>query len=85
MIQQNDLLILPAGIYHRFTTDENNVSVQPVTQISASTNSYWGKYIVAMRLFQDEPKWTPLNRGPDIDVNPHRQEYVRGFLDVASA
>ncbi|KAI4192366.1 MAG: hypothetical protein LQ346_004353 [Caloplaca aetnensis] len=33
-------------------------------------------YIKAMRLFKDEPKWTPLNRGPNLDRNPARQEYV---------
>ncbi|KAK1962516.1 hypothetical protein LZ32DRAFT_611171 [Colletotrichum eremochloae] len=60
-VEKDDLIILPAGIYHRFTTDESN-------------------YIKAMRLFKDEPKWTPLNRTTDLDVNPHRKEYVREYL-----
>ncbi|KAJ0269819.1 1,2-dihydroxy-3-keto-5-methylthiopentene dioxygenase [Colletotrichum chrysophilum] len=38
------------------------------------------KYIKAMRLFKDEPKWTPLNRTSDLDVNPHREEYVQQYL-----
>jgi len=48
---------MPAGSYHRFTTDENN-------------------YVKAMRLFKDEPKWTPLNRGEETDSNDHRRKYL---------
>lgn len=33
-----------------------------------------------MRLFKDEPKWTPLNRGPDLDNNDHRKDYVKQFI-----
>ncbi|KAI9897440.1 hypothetical protein N3K66_007296 [Trichothecium roseum] len=61
MLEKDDMLILPAGIYHRFTTDESN-------------------YVHAMRLFKDEPKWTPLNRCPELNDNKHRQEYVKDFL-----
>ncbi|KAK2628444.1 hypothetical protein QTJ16_001547 [Diplocarpon rosae] len=56
-LEKDDLIILPAGIYHRFTTDKNN-------------------HITAMRLFKEDPKWTPLNRGPEVDVNPFRTEYL---------
>ncbi|KAK2743488.1 1,2-dihydroxy-3-keto-5-methylthiopentene dioxygenase [Onygenales sp. PD_40] len=56
-LEKDDLIVLPAGIYHRFTTDEKN-------------------YVKAMRLFQDEPKWTPLNRAPELDENKHRKAYL---------
>jgi len=62
-LEKDDLLILPPGIYHRFTTDESN-------------------YVHAMRLFKDEPKWTPLNRSEDLDTNVHRKEYVQQFLST---
>ncbi|KAJ5484959.1 ARD/ARD family protein [Penicillium diatomitis] len=63
---KEDMIILPAGIYHRFTTDAQN-------------------YVKAMRLFQDEPKWTPLNRSDEVDVNPHRKSYVEKVLKPTAA
>ncbi|KAH8170789.1 ARD/ARD' family protein [Sarocladium implicatum] len=60
-LEKDDMIILPAGIYHRFTTDESN-------------------YVHAMRLFKEEPKWTPLNRSADVDENQYRQEYKSQFL-----
>lgn len=38
------------------------------------------QFIQAMRLFKDEPKWTPLSRSEYLDANPHRKEYVSRFL-----
>ena len=34
------------------------------------------QYIKAMRLFKDEPKWTPLNRGKETEENEFRKQYV---------
>ena len=73
---KEDMIILPAGIYHRFTTDSKNVSnldACAATDEGADPNV---QYIKAMRLFKDEPKWTPLNRGTDTDSNQHRKNYL---------
>ncbi|KAK4539804.1 1,2-dihydroxy-3-keto-5-methylthiopentene dioxygenase [Oleoguttula mirabilis] len=64
-LEKGDLMIMPAGIYHRFTTDEQN-------------------YTKALRLFKEDPKWTPLQRGEDTDSNQFRSEYLKtrdGALD----
>ncbi|KII95462.1 hypothetical protein PLICRDRAFT_150198 [Plicaturopsis crispa FD-325 SS-3] len=60
LVQPGDLLVIPAGIYHRFTLDENNT-------------------IKAVRLFKDEPKWIPYNRGHETDVNEYRIDYLRSI------
>ncbi|OBZ80507.1 1,2-dihydroxy-3-keto-5-methylthiopentene dioxygenase [Choanephora cucurbitarum] len=63
-MEKGDMIILPAGIYHRFTTDDKN-------------------YIKAMRLFKEDPVWTPLNRPVSAD-NQFRLDYIKSF-DIASA
>ncbi|KAI0480795.1 Acireductone dioxygenase ARD family [Xylariaceae sp. FL0804] len=80
-LEKDDLIILPAGIYHRFTTDEKNVS-DPAPFPGMSTRSGHQRtrqYIQAMRLFQDEPKWTPLPRSGELDANEQRRAYVAQY------
>lgn len=54
-VTKGDMIVLPEGIYHRFSTDHSD-------------------YTHAMRLFKDEPKWTPYPR-PD-DESQSRKLYV---------
>ncbi|KAJ3104953.1 1,2-dihydroxy-3-keto-5-methylthiopentene dioxygenase [Phlyctochytrium planicorne] len=63
-VNASDLIILPAGIYHRFTLDTKN-------------------YLKALRLFKEDPKWTPINREiPTTDSNFYRQQFLTQFVNV---
>jgi 1,2-dihydroxy-3-keto-5-methylthiopentene dioxygenase len=33
-----------------------------------------------MRLFKEDPKWTPLQRGEETDRNSYRKEYLDTFV-----
>lgn len=85
-LEKGDLIVLPAGIYHRFTTDNHNVSAAAIcgSHMSLLTSGS-KKYIKAMRLFKDEPKWTPLNRAPELEKNPARKEYISREGEAHSA
>ena len=37
-----------------------------------------------MRLFKEDPKWTPLRRGDETDGNSYRLEYLKSRDDVAA-
>lgn len=88
---KDDMIILPAGIYHRFTTDEQNVCDFGCFASHLFCFGFFladfrcSQYVKAMRLFQDEPKWTPLNRVAELDVNPHRKNYVETVLKPTAA
>ncbi len=60
-VVKGDLIVLPAGVYHRFTLDDK-------------------EYIKAMRLFVDEPKWTPYNRSEETDMRAARLQFVEKVI-----
>lgn len=38
-----------------------------------------------MRLFKEDPKWTPLTRSGETDKNQYRQEYLKARETLAAA
>jgi len=56
-VEQGDLIVIPAGIYHRFTLTTTD-------------------FIHVIRLFKEEPSWTPFNRGEEADNLQERLDYL---------
>lgn len=83
-MEPGDLLILPAGIYHRFTVDEDNVAADLALPENKS-EFFWAdflllQYINAVRLFRMEPKWTALNRSEKIEENEIQKDHARARM-----
>ena len=51
--------------------------VKPTPEEQCLDTDVTRQYIRAMRLFEDEPKWTPLNRAPGLEDNPNRKKYLQ--------
>ena len=83
------MIVLPEGIYHRFTLDEHNyIQVQNYIHlrfiphhnaIHVSPRLMSGHGLQAMRLFVGDPVWTPLNRPQDDHAS--RKKYMDTFLN----
>lgn len=86
-IKPGDLIILPAGIYHRFTLDTNNYTKVGLNTINFKDSHFKIliinslDYLQLMRLFKGEPVWTPFNRPQE--QHPARKEYLMSFTEKA--
>lgn len=75
-VEKDDLIILPPGIFHRFTTDDNGYTrAMRLFTVSSFTPSH----SVNLTAYQDEPKWQPYNRSNDIEKDPSHIEYLKSI------
>jgi 1,2-dihydroxy-3-keto-5-methylthiopentene dioxygenase len=73
-----DLLVIPAGNYHRFTLDEFN-QIKALRLFKACDISCYPFCSNARRRPQEEPKWTPYPRSQETDSNSYRVQYINSL------
>lgn len=78
-VDEGNLLVVPAGIYHRFTLDTNeHVKVMRLFKVRIRSSKMRWQPLMSR---QDEPKWQAHYRSAETDANPHRTEYLKTFGD----
>lgn len=77
-VEPQDLLIVPAGIYHRFTLDEGDyIKAMRLFKVGRPTDRDLNSGARLTPRSQDEPKWVPHDRSNETDSNPFRQQYLQ--------
>ena len=77
-IGPGDLLMVPAGIYHRFTLDTTgHVRTIRLFKVGVLVPHVHILGLISRPRTQDEPKWIAHNRGQETDANPFRIQYVK--------
>jgi 1,2-dihydroxy-3-keto-5-methylthiopentene dioxygenase len=79
----NDMISLPAGIYHRFTLDESNYAKGKILRqgFCFQIQNMWLtlRPLIVMRLFVGDPIWTAHNRKEGTDGRNARADYIAKF------